>query len=626
MSSGTTTELAGLLEAAVDHHRNGRLAEAERVYRDILARYPGFPEVYYNLGLALQALGRPGDAEEALAAAIVARPLYPEAMTALGNVLQGSDRSAEAIDLYRRALELRPDAAEIHNNLGNALKSLNRLEEALFHLEEATRLKPAFADAYYNLGNALNAAGRTGEAIGRYRRALAVKPLYPAALNNLGSALKEQGKLKEAADSYRKAISIAPDFVDPQHNLLFSLIYRDDLTPAAIHREHREWGLSQADPIAASAPPFALDRNPERRLRVGYVSPDFHEHPVATFLEPLLAAHDPAAVESFCYVDSLQEDARSRRLEAACGHWRMIRGLTSAAAAALVRRDEIDILVDLAGHTARNRLALFACRAAPVQIAWLGYPCTTGMAAMDYRLTDAVADPPGAEQLHSESLLRLPSGFLCYGPPADAPAVNALPAESRGAVTFGSFNNFSKLSPSTIRLWARLLERVPGSSLILKAKQASDEETVALLREKFAAEGLARDRLHFLTVRPAHADHLATYHRIDIALDPFPYNGTTTSCEALWMGVPVVSLRGRRFAARVGASLLGALGLGECIAEDEDSYIGIAAALAGEPERLAKLRANLRPRLLASPLCDAPHVARHFEQALRQAWRMRWAT
>ena len=618
MSSGTT-ELAGLLDMAVDHHRAGRLAEAERVYRDILARYPGFPEVYYNLGLALHGLGRLGDAEEALSAALEARPLYAEALTALGNLLQARDRPEAAVELYRRALEIRPDAAEIHNNLGNALKSMNRLEEALRHLDEATRLKPSFADAFYNYGNALTALGRAGEAVARYRRALAIKPLYPAAFNNLGSALKEQGRLKEAADSYRRALEIAPGFVDPQHNLLFSLIYRDDLAPAEIYRAHREWAMATVDSLAAAAPAFTLSKDPERRLRVGYVSPDFHEHPVATFLEPLLAAHHRDRIESFCYVDSLQEDARSTRLKNHAGHWRMIRGLSSAAAAELVRQDGIDILVDLAGHTARNRLAVFACRAAPVQIAWLGYPCTTGMAALDYRLTDAIADPPGAEDLHSETLLRLPRGFLCYGPPADAPDPGPLPAQGRGAVTFGSFNNFSKLSPATIRLWSALLKAVPASSLILKAKQASDQETVDRLREDFAAQGVARERLRFLTVRASHADHLATYQRIDIALDPFPYNGTTTSCEALWMGVPVVTLRGQAHAGRVGASLLARLGRDDLVAEDEAGYLAIARALAADLPRLSALRSSLRPRV-RDGLCNAKRFAREVEQAYRAVW------
>jgi protein O-GlcNAc transferase len=619
MTSGTT-ELAGLLDVAVDYHRSGRLAEAERVYRDILARYPGFPEVYYNLGLALHGLGRLEDAEAALRAALDARPLYAEALTALGNLQQARDRPEAAVVLYRQALEIRPDAAEIHNNLGNALKSLNRLEEALGHLDEATRLKPGFADAFYNYGNALTALGRAGEAVARYRRALAIKPLYPAALNNLGSALKEQGRLKEAAASYRQALAIAPDFVDPQHNLLFSLIYREDLDPAEIYREHREWAMARVDFLAAAAPAFTMSRDPERRLRVGYVSPDFHEHPVATFLEPLLAAHHGDRIESFCYVDSLQEDARSARLKSHAGHWRMIRGLSSAAAAELVRQDGIDILVDLAGHTARNRLALFACRAAPVQISWLGYPCTTGMAALDYRLTDAIADPPGAEDLHSETLLRLPRGFLCYGPPADAPDPGSLPALERGAVTFGSFNNFSKLSPATVRLWSALLKAVPAASLVLKAKQASDEETVDRLRQDFAAGGVGRDRLRFLTVRASHADHLATYQRIDIALDPFPYNGTTTSCEALWMGVPMVTLRGHAHAGRVGASLLARLELDDLVAEDEAGYLAIARDLAADRPRLSTLRAALRGRM-RQDLCDGERFAGEVEAAYRAAWR-----
>ena len=619
-SDASTTELAGLIEAAVAHHRAGKLADAVQAYRDILGRYPGFPEVYYNLGLALKDAGRHGEAEEALRAALAARPLYPEALNALANLLQTCDRPAEAVELYRRALEIRPDVAEIHNNIGNALKSLNRLEEALVHLEQATRLKPAFFEAYYNHGNALMALGRMGEAVARYRRSVAINPLYAPAHNNLGSALKEQGRLKEAAASYRRAIEVAPGFADPQHNLLFSLIYRDDLSPAEIAAAHRDWGRAKADPPAPVAPSFAVSREPERILRVGYVSPDFHEHPVAIFFEPLLAAHDARGFETFCYDDSLQADARTARLKALAAHWRPIRGLGAKAAADLVRADRIDILIDLAGHTARNRLALFACRAAPLQVSWLGYPATTGMQAMDYRLTDSVADPAGAEELHSEALLRLPSGFLCYGAPADAPDPSSLPAARQGAVTFGSFNNFSKLSPATVALWAELLQALPNARLVLKAKQSSDEETVARLRQEFAAHDIGRERLRFLTVRPAHGEHLATYDRIDVALDPFPYNGTTTSCEALWMGVPVVTLRGDAHAGRVGAALLTQLALTELIAEHRAGYLAIARDLAADLPRLASLRASLRDRV-RERLCDAGRFAREVEAAYRQVWR-----
>ena len=364
------------------------------------------------------------------------------------------------------------------------------------------------------------------------------------------------------------------------------------------------------------------DGVPPRRLRLGYVSPDFVHHAVSYFFEPVLTARDPAAFEVFCYSDAPVADAVTQRLRAASDGWRDIAGLSDERVAELVRADRIDILVDLAGHTARNRLLVFARKPAPVQVTWLGYPNTTGLAAIDFRLTEAVSDPLGlTEAWHSEELVRLPGTFSCYAPPPESPPVNALPALAAGQVTFGCFNNLAKVTPPALALWARVLREVAGSRLFLKSPGLADLETVARLREEFALHGIPADRLEFSGAELSVAAHLSLYHRVDVALDTFPYNGTTTTCEALWMGVPVVTLAGATHVSRVGASLLTHLGAPEWIGDAPEAYVARCRGLAADLPRLAVLRSGLRERMRGSPLCDAAGFTRGLEDALRAIWR-----
>lgn len=349
---------------------------------------------------------------------------------------------------------------------------------------------------------------------------------------------------------------------------------------------------------------------------MGYVSPDFHAHSVAYFIEPVLARHDPAAVETYCYAEVAQPDAFTEHMKTLAAHWRGTFGRSDDEVADMIRNDAIDILIDLAGHTAHNRLAVFARRPAPVQVTYLGYPNTAGLPQMDYRLTDAAADPPGQEVYYTESLVRLPQGFLCYAPPHESPAVGPLPAATGGCITFGSFNALPKMNNEVIALWARVLQSVPGARLILKNKSLQDAKTCERYRQHFHPP----ERIELLGWLDDPADHLSIYHRVDIALDTFPYNGTTTTCEALWMGVPVITLAGERHAGRVGLSLLTQLGLTELIAKTPDEYVRLAVALAGNRERLAALRAGLRERMRRSPLCDAQSFTRDLEAAYREMW------
>jgi protein O-GlcNAc transferase len=366
-------------------------------------------------------------------------------------------------------------------------------------------------------------------------------------------------------------------------------------------------------------PPAPAARGNRRKLRVGYVSPDFRRHSVSYFLTPLLAAHDRNAVEITCYAEVKQPDEVTARLKGLVSAWRSTVGMSDAELAERIRADGIDILVDLAGHTAGNRLAVFARQPAPVQVTWLGYPNTTGLSRIHYRLVDRVTDPPDASPA-SERLVRLENGFLCYEPPADAPPPMPPPCLAASAVTFGSFNNAAKLSPATLDAWARILQGSPGSRLVLKGAAFSEAETCKRFRGEFVRRGVAEERLALAPFTPSSRAHLAAYHAIDLALDPFPYNGTTTTCEALWMGVPVIALLGDRHSARVGASILTRLGLGRLIAFDPADYVERALALASDRAGLGELRAGMRQRFAASPLCDAAGFARRVEAAYRRMW------
>src|SRR5262249_53974616 len=425
------------------------------------------------------------------------------------------------------------------------------------------------------------------------RHALDLEPDAPEAHSNLGAALKDQGHLQLAMAEFELALAIKPDFVTPHSNLLFCLLYDDGLTPRELLAAHREWDQRHGQPRPRPQV-YANDRSTDRRLRIGYMSGDFRQHSVAWFLEPLLAAHDRQAVEVLCYAEVRRPDLVTQRFQALTDHWRVTMGLSDEAVAAKIKTDGIDILVDVAGHTANNRLLVFNQKPAPVQATWLGYPCSTGLSAIDYRLGDGVTDPvDDAQTTASEMLLRVPGCFLCYGAPSDAPPASPPPSAATGAVTFGSFNSPSKYSDATMDAWAELLERMPAARLLLKGLPFADAATEARYRARLVARGVAPARITLLGPIGDRAGHLSQYREIDIALDPFPYNGATTTCEALWMGVPVVCLRGDRHSGRVGASLLAAIGLHELVAEDTERYIEIAVRLAQDRCRLIDLTNSL---------------------------------
>jgi protein O-GlcNAc transferase len=559
----------------------------------------------------------------AICQAIVARdPGCGEAWDRLGRIAERQGHPEQAEACYERAIAALAEPAEVHNNLAVLLQRRGDFERALHHYRRAVALGLRHALLHSNLGCLLRDLGHLQDGVDEFMRALELDASSAHAHSNLGVTLALQAEVDRALPHLRLAVALQPDWDLAHSNLLFCLNYADSVTPAAVAAQHRAYGRRHPEP---EGPGPRTEPDPERKLRVAFVSPDLKHHSVAYFLEPLLGAYDRAWFEFYAYSDVTRPDAVSERMQAKVDRWRPIHSLGDADVARLIRADRIDILIDLAGHTARNRMSLFAQPAAPVQMSYLGYPNTTGLETMHWRLTDAWADPPGTtEALHSEELLRLPGGFLCFRPHEAAGAglaPAAPPARTGGGVTFGSFNLQAKISPTVIDLWGAILEQVPGSRLCLKGPGFADPATRALFERRLGASRLRGQAVELLAHLPEQRDHLAVYGQLDIALDTFPYGGTTTTCEALWMGVPVVTLAGRAHASRVGASLLGRLELTELVARSPAEYVAIAVGLARAPTRLAALRASMRERMIASGLTNAASHARAFEQALRQAWR-----
>ncbi|MGD0389609.1 MAG: tetratricopeptide repeat protein [Tepidisphaeraceae bacterium] len=570
-------------DLALQHHKAGRLREAELRYRQILAQQPEHSDAMHLLGVIAHQVGR----------------------------------NDVAVDLIRRAIALNPNLPEAHNNLGVALYEAGQLEEAIAACRQAIAFRPSYAEAHNNLGIALYEAGQLEEAIATYRQALRLKPDYAEAHNNLGNALKDIGQLDEAIAAYRRAIRIKRDDAVVYSNLVLALHYHPGYDGRMIHEELGRWNQQYAEPLKKFIQPHTNNRDPDRRLRIGYVSADFRDHTVGQNLLPLLREHDHRQMEILCYSNVVRADAITDQLRGYADVWRNIVGLSDSQAVDLIRQDRIDILVDLSLHTAKKGLMVFAHKPAPVQVTYLGYCGSTGMNAMDYRLSDPYLDPSDSDlSLYSERTIRLPETYWCYSVAGPTPDPSPPPAAA-GYITFGCLNNFAKVSPPALDLWAEILRGLPWSRLIVHSPPGAHLDAV---RERFAGMGISPDRLEFVGKQPW-PQYVRTYGRIDIALDPFPWGGGITTCDALWMGVPVVSLVGRTAVGRGGASILANVGVPELIAQTPEQYVRIAAALARDLPRLAELRRTLRAKMQASPLMDAPRFARNVEAAYRQMWR-----
>jgi predicted O-linked N-acetylglucosamine transferase (SPINDLY family) len=651
-------------ELAVQHHQAGRLSEAETFYRQILAAKPNHSGALHFLGVLACQSGQLSAAVEWISQSLAINPSNHVAHSNLGIALYDQGRIEEAVAAYRRALELRPDFTEAHNNLGNALRDLGDLEAAMTAFRRALELKPDFAKAHNNLGNALHdqgrivdaeaafrqaialqpdypeahsnlagnlcQQGRISEAIAAARRAIEIRPDYPPAHNNLGKALHEAGQWRAAADAYRSALQFNPKNSAIRSNLIYTLHFDPAPSGQAIAEATNAWNRQIADPLKADFRPHTNEHNPTRRLRIGYVSPDFCDHAVGRNLAPLLANQTQDSFEVFCYSGVVRPDGFTAQFRGWSQHWRQIAGVADEALAEIIRRDGIDILVDLSQHIAGNRLPLFARRPAPVQVSFVGYPGSAGLEAIEYRISDRWLEGErndewsgpdwhrmsNVEHTQAERVLLIDS-FWCYDPGGTELAVKDSPAKSQGHITFGSLSNFTKCNDFSLRLWARVLREVPGSRLILLTGFGDHRQRVV---ELFEDEGVEGNRLEFVARCPRR-EYLELYHRLDIMLDPFPYGGHTTSLDALWMGVPVVSLAGERPVSRGGLSILSNLGLPELVAFTEDDYIEVATRLASDVPRLAELRQTLRSRIEQSVLMDAPRFARQIEAAFRSIWQ-----
>ena len=548
-----------------------------------------------------------------------------ESWTLLGVVLDKLGRREKAVECLRQVVKLRPDSVEGLHNLAVSLHRLGEWDELIAIREQIIDLAPDDSENRVRLGSLYQAIKQLPQkAVEQYLLVLEKQPARAGLFDSLAAAYLVQGCYAEAIAAHEKALRLEPANPRYHANLLMSLNYVPEKEPQAVYEAHVEWGRRHGDPKAHN---FAMtDPNPARKLRIGYVSPDFRTHSVAYFIEPILANHDKELFEIFCYSAADKSDDCTTRLRAQADHWREIAMLDNRRGAEMVRSDKIDILVDLSGHTAGNRLDVFVGKPAPLQVTYLGYPNTTGLPGMDYRISDALADPVGQGPFYVEQLFRLGRCFLCYRPSELAPAVSALPALAHGFVTFGSFNNLAKINASVVALWAKVLQAVPGSRLLVKNPSLSDPAARERLGGVLAANGIGPERFALIGLVPEVADHFGQYNRVDIGLDTFPYNGTTTTCEALWMGVPVLTLAGDRHAGRVGASLLTALGRPEWIAREQDDYVKLAAALAGDLAGLAEIRAALRAQVATSSLGDAPAMARALEDAYRRMWHALLAT
>jgi protein O-GlcNAc transferase len=644
------------IQSAFEQYRSGNLDEAEALCRNILARKSKHADALSLLGLIFYQRKDYDTSIDYLQKASQQNPANYYLHNNLGTAYKARKDFDSAITCYRKALQLNPDFADAHNNLGSVLQEKMDIDKAILCYQEALGLDAQNADAYFNLGTAFKVKGEMDKAMACYGKALEfnpkffeaynnigvdykergqlkealsyfmkvleLNPMFFEAYNNIGSILIDQGKLREAEMYFRRALQLKPDFSGCFSNLLLGMNYSSAYDARTVYLEHLNFGKRFAESLSQAIRPHTNERTSERHLRIGYVSPDFRRHSVDFFLEPVLASHDRERFDVFCYSDVLTPDEVTQHIRELPLTWRDIACMSDEQVEDVVRSDAVDILVDLAGHTADNRMLLFARKPAPIQISWIGYPNTTGLRTMDYRIVDERTDPSGiADPFYTEKLIRMPVSFLCYQPEKDCPDAAPSPSLETGNVTFGSFNTVSKIDIATVRLWSRILKKVTDSRLLLKAKSLFDEGTREYLGASFRGQGISGERLVFMHHTASHREHLGLYRKVDVALDTFPYNGTTTTCEALWMGVPVITLAGDRHASRVGTSLLTNVGLPELVAQTGDEYVDIAARLADDVERLQFLHRNLRQMMENSPLMRPAQFTADLEKCYRQMWQ-----
>ncbi|GET41993.1 glycosyl transferase family 2 [Microseira wollei NIES-4236] len=611
------------LDLGIAHHQAGKLTEAQACYQQVLQWQPKRADAWHLLGVIAYQQEEYLTAIEQINRAIELNSNAANFYNSLGSVYQKLRQFERALDCYQKVIQLEPNFFKAYNNIGLVYQESGKLPEAIASYQQAIQLQPNYAEAYLNLSITYDKQTQLTQAIACCQKAIQLQPNYADAYCQLGRIFSKQVKPREAVQSYQRALQIEPNYAVAHHDLMFSLLYYScDYEPSEIYAEHRKWAERHAKLLAENIAPYDNNLTPERRLRIGYVSGDFKTHSVAYFFEPLLANRNERDFEVICYANNSTIDATTQRLRQLADGWREIYTLNDAQVAERIRQDKIDILVDLSGHTMDNRLLVFARKPAPVQVTYLGYPSTTGLDTIDYRLTDTWADPQGeTEHLHTEQLVRLPHGFLCYLPASNCPDISPPPVLKSNQITFGCFNNLAKVNPELIGCWAKILQSVPNSRLIIKSKPLVDSDNCAYVHGLFQQYGIERDRVQLIGWLANQTQHLDLYNQVDIALDTFPYHGTTTTCEAMWMGVPVITQAGQTHVSRVGVSLLSSVGLETLIAASSEEYIQKAVDLANNQEQLPELRAKLRHRMQAAPLTNASLIARSLEDAYRAMWR-----
>ena len=598
----------------------GQIEEALASYRRGLALDPNDTQMHYNLGGVLLQHGQFEAAADAYRRAVALNPNFSEAHNNLGNALQDLKQFDAAVDAYRQALALNPNFTQGHNNLGNALLALKQFDAAEAAFRRALTLNPDFAGAHGNLGIALQDRGQLDAALASYQRALALDPDHAETHNNRGTALLDWGRFDAALTSFRRALALRPDYAQAYSNLLFTLNSAGH-TPIHCLEEARQYGHMLAWKAGKRHASWQCAPAPER-LRVGLISGDLRIHPVGYFLESLLAHLDPTRVELIAYPTSPKTDQLTHRMKPHFAAWKPIYSLNDEDAAQLIHTDGVHLLLDLSGHTAHNRLPLFARKPAPVQVSWLGYFATTGVAEMDYLLADHVGVAEDQHKHYTESVWYLPDTRLCFSPPPFDLPVAPLPALVNGYITFGCFQNLSKVGDAVLAAWSKILLALPQARLRLASKQLGDAIVATQFKQRLQqhAINLSRVELHASVSRET---YLTAHAEVDIILDTFPYPGGTTTCEALWMGVPTLTLAGDTLLARQGTSLLTAASLSDWVVTNEAEYVAKAIQHANDLPKLVALRTGLRAQVLASPVFDAPRFARHFEAALWGMWRER---
>ena len=596
----------------------GKLDESEASFRQAITLKPNYAEAHNNLGVTLEARGKLNEAEVCFRQAIVLKPNYAEGYNNLGNILKEQSKQDESEACFRQAIELKPDFAEAHNNLGVTLEAQSKLNEAEVSCRQAIKLKPDYAEAYNHLGAILQNLGRLNEAEASCLKAITLKPDHAKAYNNLGVILQKLGRLNETEASYRQAMKLKPDYAEAHSNLLF--LYSGFMYESSHYlKKAREYGQQIAKSVVSKYSTWLCVGN-TKILRVGMVSGDLKNHPVGYFLEEFLNQLGEFDFELYAYTTQSNEDDLTLRIKPRFTRWKSLVGISDVDAADHIYNDGIHILIDLSGHTAQNRLPIFAWKPAPVQISWLGYFASTGVAEIDYILGDPYVTPTEEANHFSEKIWQLPESYICFTEPEVDIDVVSLPALDKKRVTFGCFNKIARITDPVVRVWSEILHAVPTAVLFLKDKYFEVESVRESFYDRFKVNGIQKDRL-ILEGESPRSKYLAAYNRVDIALSPFPYGGGTTSAEGLWMGVPVITMQGNHFLSHLGESIAHNTGLTDWIAVDEEDYVAKAIAFSTDLEGLEKLRSRLRAQVLSRPLFDAERFANHFKNALRGMWK-----